>query len=137
MGGCLEVLDFHLSVKHYLPTFEQLDRKILFIETSEEMPSEGRVYCFIAALAELGLLQRFQAILIGYPKAQYCGTYPPEGRDAFILSQKNAIKNALKDYSSNILVIFDMNFGHTDPQIIIPNGGFISIDGANKTITVS
>lgn len=136
-GGCLEVLDFHLSVKHYLPTFEQLDRKILFIETSEEMPSEGRVYCFIAALAELGLLQRFQAILIGYPKAQYCGTYPPEGRDAFILSQKNAIKNALKDYSSNILVIFDMNFGHTDPQIIIPNGGFTSIDGANKTITVS
>ena len=47
-GGCLEVLDLHLSVRRYLPAFEKLDGSILFLETSEEMPSEGLVYCFIA-----------------------------------------------------------------------------------------
>lgn len=133
-GGCLEVLDLHLSVRRYLPQFEQLDDTILFIETSEEMPSEGLVYSFIAALGEIGLLARFRAILMAYPKAQYLGKQPPEGREAFIINQKNAVISALRDYNSNIPVVFNMNFGHTDPQLIIPNGGIVSIDGAKRTI---
>lgn len=133
-GGCLEVLDLHLSVKTYLPDFEHLDGTILFIETSEEMPAEGFVYRFIAALAELGLLKRFKAILMGYPKAQFCGRYPPEGRDAFILNQQNAVISALKDYDISTPVIFNMNFGHTDPQMIIPNGGSVKIDCAKEKI---
>lgn len=136
-GGCLEVLDLHLSVKSYLPDFEKLNDTILFIETSEEMPSEGFVYRFIAALAELKLLSRFKAILVGYPKAQSLNKYPPEGREAFILNQQNAVINALKDYNSSIPVVFNMNFGHTDPQMIIPNGGLVSIDGKKQTIKFS
>ncbi len=136
-GGCLEVLDLHLSVKRYLPDFERLDGAILFIETSEEMPSEGFVYRFIAALAEIGLLKKFKAILMGYPKAQFCGKQPPEGRDAFIINQQHAVKTALKDYNSSLPVIFNMNFGHTDPQIIIPNGSMVKIDCIAKTIDFS
>ena len=100
-GGCLEVLILHLSVRRYLPDFDLLDGTILFIETSEEMPSEGIVYCFIAALAELGVLSKFKAILMGYPKAQFCDQQPPEGRENFILNQQNAVENALRDYNSN------------------------------------
>lgn len=133
-GGCLEVLDLHLSVRRYLPNFERLHDTILFIETSEDMPAEGFVYCFVAALGELGLLKKFKAILVAYPKAQFCDNQPPGGREAFILSQQEAIKSALRDYQSNIPVVFNMNFGHTDPQLIIPNGGIVSIDGSNKTI---
>jgi muramoyltetrapeptide carboxypeptidase LdcA involved in peptidoglycan recycling len=133
-GGCLEVLDLHLSVKQYLPTAEQLEGTVLFIETSEEMPSEGFVYRFVAALAELGLLKKFKAILMAYPKAQFCGKLPPEGREAYIYNQQNAVKNALKDYGLNIPVIFNMNFGHTDPQIIIPNGGNVKINSKDETI---
>lgn len=133
-GGCLEVLDLHLSVKHYLPKFDQLDDTILFVETSEEMPSEGFVYRFFAALAELGILKRFKTVLMAYPKAQFCGNQPPEGREAFIVNQQNAVKSALRDYNSNIPVVFNMNFGHTDPQIIIPNGGMATIDFEQKTI---
>ena len=99
------------------------------------MPSEGFVYRFFAALAELGLLKKFKAILMGYPKAQFCNHQPPEGREAFILNQQNAVKSALRDYDANIPVVFNMNFGHTDPQIIIPNGGIASIDCARKTIS--
>lgn len=135
-GGCLEVLDLHLSVKRYLPDIDQLNNTVLFIETSEEMPSEGFVYRFIAALAELGVLQKFKAILMAYPKAQFCSKEPPEGRNAFIINQQNAVKKALNDYSSKIPVIFNMNFGHTDPQIIIPNGSFVSIDGLRNMISL-
>ena len=133
-GGCLEVLDLHLSVRRYLPSFDQLDGTILYLETSEEMPVDTAVYRFISALGELGMLQKFKAILMGYPKAQYCGKEPSEGRDAFIINQQNAVKDALRDYGSTIPVVFNMNFGHTDPQIIIPNGGTVLINGAEKTI---
>ncbi|MBS0625176.1 MAG: LD-carboxypeptidase [Verrucomicrobia bacterium] len=133
-GGCLEVLDLHLSVKRYLPDLAQLNDAILFIETSEEMPSEGFVYRFIAALAELHMLEKFQAILMAYPKAQFCDKAPAEGREAFIINQQKAVKSALQDYDVDIPVIFNMNFGHTDPQIIIPNGGHVKINGSLKTI---
>lgn len=136
-GGCLEVLDLHLSVRRYLPCFDQLEGTILYVETSEEMPSEGFVYHFFSALAELGVLKKFKAILMAYPKGQFCGMQPPEGREAYIINQQNAVKNALKDYDSDILVIFNLNFGHTDPQIIVPNGGMVSIDGTKKTIHLS
>ena len=136
-GGCLEVLSFHLSVRKYLPDFEKLNGTILFIETSEEMPAQELVYCFIATLAEIGLLKKFKAILMAYPKAQFCNKQPPEGREAYISNQQNAIKKALTDYGSNIPVIFNMNFGHTDPQMIIPNGGLVIINFKNETIKFS
>lgn len=136
-GGCLEVLDFHLSVNRYLPDFECLNDTILFIETSEEMPTDGFVYRFIAALGELNLLKKFKAILAAYPKAQFCDKLPPGGREFFISQQQEAIKSALRDYEADIPVIFNMNFGHTDPQIIVPSGGLISIDSTKKTIRFS
>lgn len=133
-GGCLETLTLHLSVKKYLPPPEKLEGAILYLETSEEMPPEGFVYRFIAALSELGLCQRFQAILMAYPKAQFCGTFPPEGRDAYILNQQHAVKTALKDYHLDLPVVFHMNFGHTDPQLLLPNGGMVRIDCQTETI---
>jgi len=91
------------------------------------MPSQGFVYRFFATLGELGILN---------PKSQQIGGIePPEGRDNFIINQRLAIKKALQDYKSDLLVIFNLNFGHTDPQIIIPNGGIVLINGIEKTIS--
>lgn len=98
------------------------------------MPTDGFVYRFIAALGELSILKKFKAILVAYPKAQFCDKLPPGGREAYISQQQEAIKTVLKDYKTDIPVIFNMNFGHTDPQVIIPSGGIVSIDGAKKTI---
>ena len=127
-GGCLEVLEYHLLNKEYLPKIEKLNNSILFLETSEEMPSNSFVYRFLAELAKLKILPHFKTILMAYPKAQLCGKEPPEGRNEYILNQKNAVKKALKDHNINIPIIFNMNFGHTDPQMIIPNGGKVKID---------
>lgn len=133
-GGCLEVLDLHLSVKRYLPQLDQLAGCILYLETSEEMPTEGFVYRFLAALGELGILHKLKALLFGRPKAQFCGKMPPEGRDLFLANQQQAVKKALKDYDCHLPVIFNLNFGHTDPQVIVPNGSIACIDSAKKMI---
>ncbi|WP_068469885.1 hypothetical protein [Candidatus Protochlamydia phocaeensis] len=113
---------------------KRLNGGILYVETAEEMPTEGFVYRFFAALAELNVLQRFKAILMAYPKAQFCERKPPEGREAFIGNQQNAVKKALEDYKVRFPVVFNINFGHTDPQMIIPNGGRAIIDGINPTV---
>lgn len=133
-GGCLEVLEQHLAIRHYLPAPEKLSDAVLFLETSEEMPSEGFVYRFFLSLAELGLLQKFKAILIGRPKTQFCGKFPSEGRELFIAHQKQAIKRALKDTHSDALTIFNVDFGHTDPQLLLPSGGKVLINGSEKKL---
>jgi muramoyltetrapeptide carboxypeptidase LdcA involved in peptidoglycan recycling len=135
-GGCLESIASHLHIKTYLPSLKSLADTILFIETAEDMPSSDFVEQFIASLNECGMLSRFKAILVGIPKAQFCGKQPKEGREAYIESQKNAITKALKDHNSHIPVIFNMNFGHTDPQIILPNGGLVKINCAEKQIEI-
>lgn len=133
-GGCLETLALHFSVKRYLPPLDQLEGSILFLETSEEMPSADFVYRFLAVLGELGILRKLKALLVGRPKTQFCGTVPPEGREEFTLNQQHAIKKALQDHHSDLLVVFHLNFGHTDPQIIIPCGALAFVDGTKKTI---
>ena len=33
-------------------------------------------------------------------------------------------------------VVLDVDFGHTDPQLVMPNGGDVRIDPAARTISV-
>lgn len=131
-GGCLEVLDYHFKTKKYLPDFDQ--GIILCLETSEEMPSHGAIYRFIASLAEMNILQKCYGILVGYPKAQFCQILPPEGREAYIKNQQRAILHAMEDHNVSLLTIFNMNFGHTDPQTILPLGSIATLNGIHKTI---
>jgi muramoyltetrapeptide carboxypeptidase LdcA involved in peptidoglycan recycling len=133
-GGCLEILHLHLSTRQYIPGLQELAGSVLFIETSEEMPTTEFVHEFITMIAELKILQQMKAILVAYPKAQFLEKTPSEARDLYIKQQKETIKTSLKDNKINIPTIFNMNFGHTDPQTIIPNGGAVRIDCKNRTI---
>ena len=138
-GGCLEVLDLQLAANnpHYLPTLDEFNNIVLYLETSEELPSEGFVYRFIAALAERNILQRLKGILVGLPKTQFLHIIPPSERELFRANQQRAIKQALTDYICILPVIFNLNFGHTDPQMLIPSGGIVYIDSRKKTICLS
>ncbi|WP_369808909.1 hypothetical protein [Nocardia sp. NRRL S-836] len=33
--------------------------------------------------------------------------------------------------------MFDVDLGHTDPQLVIPVGGRVRVDGPNRAITVT
>jgi muramoyltetrapeptide carboxypeptidase LdcA involved in peptidoglycan recycling len=131
-GGSLEIILMHLSLNTYMP--QDFSNIVLYIETSEEMPNAGIVYRFFAALGERKILQNLSAILVGRPKAEFCGMLPLEGKVAFVENQKIAILQALEDYSIDIPVIFNLDFGHTDPQFVVPSGGKVIIDGIRKKI---
>lgn len=126
-GGCLEVLANHLATRIYWPSPETLAGTILFVESSEVFSPSYTVYAFFQSLGELGLLQNFACVLLGRPKTLTRGQVPAEGELAYVEAQREAVLRALAEYSPCMPVVFGMDFGHTDPQLILPMGAVVSL----------
>lgn len=133
-GGCWEILDWHFLADKYLPSVKDLKGAVLFMETSEELPPADRVYRMLSGIGIRGLLENFSAVLVGRAKTQHRGHLPPEGRDKYTENQREAIIRALNEYAPGIPAVFGLDFGHTDPQLLIPSGGIATIDGNEKKI---
>ncbi|KAL6072268.1 Muramoyltetrapeptide carboxypeptidase LdcA (Peptidoglycan recycling) [Balamuthia mandrillaris] len=136
-GGCLEVLLTHLAANKCIPPANKLDGAVLVVETSETMPPAELVYTFFVALGERGLLQQFSAVLMGRPKTFDRGRTPPGGRESYRHSQRKAVLRALEEYVVDTplpVVVFDLDFGHTDPQLLLPLGAIACVDAEAKSI---
>src|SRR5581483_6232285 len=135
--GNLEVLNWTLRVNRYMQPVEAYAGTIFYFETSEEMPSATEVYRILMCMGERGLLQQFAAVLVGRPKAwSFEHPHAPEEKATFTREQIEAVIRALNEYSPNVLTIFHLDIGHTDPQFVLPNGGQVSIDGFQKKLSV-
>ena len=40
-------------------------------------------------------------------------------------------------YAPDTMIVFDVDLGHTDPQVVIPVGGPVEIDGPDRATTVT
>jgi muramoyltetrapeptide carboxypeptidase LdcA involved in peptidoglycan recycling len=60
-----------------------------------------------------------------------------EAKRAFRRSQQDAVRRAFERYGQNPLIVFDVDFGHTEPQFVIPTGGLVRVDGIAREITVT
>ena len=45
--------------------------------------------------------------------------------------------SAASRYAPDALLVFNVDFGHTDPQLIMPIGGHIRLDGIRRRIWVT
>jgi muramoyltetrapeptide carboxypeptidase LdcA involved in peptidoglycan recycling len=136
-GGCLEIVDFHLRAGRYLQDDAAYDGCVLFLETSEELPGAEYVYRVLMGMAERGLLTRFGGLLMGRPKAWSLDTpNTPRLRDAYVEAQREAVLRAFEEYHPGIPLVFDVDLGHTDPQLVVPNGGDVRIDPTARTVSV-
>jgi muramoyltetrapeptide carboxypeptidase LdcA involved in peptidoglycan recycling len=137
-GGCLEILDFHLRAGRYLLASEEYAGCVLLLETSEEMPGAPYVYRMLMGMGERGMLEQFAAVVVATPKAwdREVGQSVPQ-RSQFAADQREAMVRALDEYNPGVPTVFGLDFGHTDPQIVIPHGGSITVDGINRTVTVT
>ena len=134
-GGCLEILDWQLAVRRWLAPFEEYDSCVLLLETSEELPPAEQVYRILRNAGEAGWLHRFAAVLVGRAMAWNIDRRTtPEQKAAYVRDQAEAVSRALDEYCPGVLTVLDVDFGHTDPQLIIPHGGRIRIDGPARRI---
>jgi muramoyltetrapeptide carboxypeptidase LdcA involved in peptidoglycan recycling len=135
-GGNLEIISWLLQAG-LVPPDDALDGCVLYTETSEELPSATEVYRILRNMGERGLLARFPAVLVGRAKAWDFGQRnDPAQKREYVAQQRAAVLRALGEYHPAAMIIFDVDVGHTDPQLIIPNGGDIRLDGPARQILV-
>ena len=127
IGGCLEVLDW-LRGTSVWPELSVWQGAILFLETSEDEPSPGAVGRMLRALAACGMLGRVAGILIGRPHGQE--TDPVDHDDAIL--QVVAHEQGLAD----LPIVSAMDFGHTDPMMVLPYGVVAEIDCDNRRVSI-
>ncbi len=124
-GGCIEVLQYFLNGTAFWPDQDFWNGKILFLETSEEHPPISVVRYTLRGLAMQGVFDRISGLAFG------------RARD-YSLEEKTHLDKAIvtivtKEFGHPELpILTNLDFGHTDPQWIIPLGVKAEIDCINK-----
>jgi muramoyltetrapeptide carboxypeptidase LdcA involved in peptidoglycan recycling len=122
IGGCMEVLEF-LKGTDYWPEKEVWNGAVLFLETSEDMPSPSYFKWWLRNYAAQGIFKQIAGIIVARP---YHNQYISEYNDILIkvISDEEGL--------SDLPIITEMDFGHTCPTFTIPYGVEAEIDCINK-----
>jgi len=135
-GGNLEILHRNLAANRWIRPVEDYAGCVLLLETSEELPSATAVFRMLRDAGERGLLAQFPAVLVGLAKASSLQRRTtPQERERYRADQRDAVLRALDRYNPSAMAVFDIDFGHTDPQWVLPYGGTITVDGPARQIT--
>ncbi|MFC7216602.1 S66 peptidase family protein [Streptomyces polyrhachis] len=137
-GGCLEILAWQLmadsEVQRDPAAYEGC---VLMLETSEELPPATEVFRTLRNMGERGLLARFPALLMGRPKTwSFERPLDAGARARYAAEQREAVLRATAAYAPEAMVVFDVDFGHTDPQLVLPYGGTVRVDGPARRVSV-
>ncbi len=123
-GGCIEVLEFMKATEFWCES-SFWKNKILFFETSEEKPSVDQVSRMLRNYGMQGVFDKISALIFG--RARDYSTIEKKQLDDAILNI------VVGEFGNNkIPIITDMDFGHTDPQWILPLGIKAQIDCKKK-----
>ncbi|MDP9396246.1 MAG: LD-carboxypeptidase [Actinomycetota bacterium] len=134
-GGNLEVLHWNLAANRWIRPVEDYAGCVLLLETSEEMPPATEVFRMLRNAGERGLLEQFPAVLVGTAKASSLDRRTDlEERYRYRSQQREAILHAFDRYSSSAMIVFNVDLGHTDPQLVLPYGGSATVDGPARRI---
>jgi muramoyltetrapeptide carboxypeptidase LdcA involved in peptidoglycan recycling len=134
-GGCVESIDEILRHGVQIPSLDDFNNVILITESSEEIPSADYVYRVYRALGERGILGRVQGVLVGRAKAwEFDKQKSAEEKKEYKQKQYEAILRAVREYNKTIPVVQNLDFGHTNPQIALPYGSRVRIDGVAKKL---
>nr|WP_281400973.1 hypothetical protein [Amycolatopsis umgeniensis] len=137
-GGNLAIVSWLLMADKAVRPVEEYAGQVLILETSEELPSDEEVYRVLRCMGERGLLRQFSALLFAKPKTWALDRpTTPEESAAYRAAQRAAVLRALDEYAPEMMAVFDVDFGHTDPQLVIPYGGSIRVDGVAERIFVT
>jgi len=129
IGGCLDVLDW-LRGTPVWPGPERWDGAVLFLETSEEAPAPLAVTRMLRALAACGALERAAALLFGRPG----GDVAEAQFDAYDEGLLGVIRDELG--RSDMPIITRMDFGHTEPNTVLPYGLRTRVDPLERSVVL-
>jgi muramoyltetrapeptide carboxypeptidase LdcA involved in peptidoglycan recycling len=125
-GGCIEVLDFMQGTRFW-PDVSFWQNKLLFLETSEEKPSAHQIQRILRTFGVQGIFEQVNALLFARPRG-------------FTDDEKKQLNNIIRSVIQvefaidSLPIMVNCEFGHTDPQIIMPNGICTEVNFEKETI---
>lgn len=134
-GGCVETLTVQLESNIYLPDEEDLKDIVLYLETAEDIPEHWVVEYLLIALGERGILSKTKAVLVGRPKAwQLEKQLDADQKNQYRKDQRDIVVRTVREYNNDAIIVQNMDFGHTDPQIIVPSRNKARIDESTRSV---
>lgn len=134
-GGCVESFVAQFAVGSYLPDVNSLAGTVLFLETAEDIPEPWLVEYVLSGMGERGWFDKLQGVLVGRPKAwEFDKQKSVAEKASYRKEQRETILSVVREYNQNVPVIQNMDFGHTDPQIVLPMGQKVRIDSSAQKI---
>jgi muramoyltetrapeptide carboxypeptidase LdcA involved in peptidoglycan recycling len=135
-GGNLEILQWNLATGRWIHPVEAYAGCILVLETSEERPPPSEVYRMLRNMGERGLLEVCPALIWGRPPVGDHDRHPsPEEAASLRRANRDAVSKAVSEYHPDMLVVMDVDLGHTSPQWVVPYGGQLTVDGERQRLT--
>lgn len=122
-GGCIEVLEFIKSTKFY-PQDNFWSNKILYFETSEEKPPISSVKYMLRNYGVQGIFDKINGIIFARAR-----DYSDEEKKELEAMVAKVV--SVEFGNASLSIITNAEFGHTDPQIVLPNGVEIEVDLTN------
>jgi muramoyltetrapeptide carboxypeptidase LdcA involved in peptidoglycan recycling len=123
-GGCIEVLEF-LKGTDFWPAKDFWNQKTLFFETSEDKPAIDQVKCMLRNYGVQGVFAKISAVLFGRAR-----DYSPQEKEELDKAIKSVIADEFEQ--PDLPIVTNMDFGHTDPQFLLPLGAKAELDCENK-----
>ena len=123
-GGCLSVLE-RLKETPYWPDAEFWRNRFLFLETSENVPTPDAVAEVLRDYGARGILERIGGLLFGRAR----GFSDLEKEQLFA----RLVRVAGEFGRADLTIVAELDFGHTDPQWVIPLGVTAEVDHVAKT----
>lgn len=137
-GGCVESLFVQFTAGRYLPNSADLAGAVLFLETAEDIPEHWVIEYLLMGMGERGWLDKFKAVLIGRPKAwDFDKPNPREAKASYRKEQAETVARIVRHYNTTIPIVQNVDFGHTDPQIVLPMGSQVQVTSSSKKLTFS
>ncbi|CAM5221196.1 Muramoyltetrapeptide carboxypeptidase LdcA involved in peptidoglycan recycling OS=Ureibacillus acetophenoni OX=614649 GN=SAMN05877842_12613 PE=3 SV=1 [Ureibacillus acetophenoni] len=125
IGGCMEVLEFAIGTELWTES-KYWENSILFFETSEDKPEPNLIKYWLRNYAAQGILQKANGIIFGKPQDE-----------KYYEEYIEVILNVMKEFDlENLPILYNLNFGHTEPKFILPYGTMAEINCNKKTFTI-
>ena len=135
-GGCLEIVEWTLAVGRWVHPTSAYDGCVLALEASEDMPSPTECFYMLRNLGERGILGAASALLWGRPPVSTREQPRTEEEAAGLRAERReVVLRAVADYNPGLVVVLDVDFGHTSPQLLVPYGGRVTVDGERQVLT--
>ncbi len=137
-GGCVESLIVQSSTGKYLPTDSDIENTVLFLETAEDIPEHWIIEYLLTGFGERGWLNKFKAVLVGRAKAwEFDKQNSPEAKAEYRKQQRDTVLKVVREYNSQIPVVQNLDFGHTDPQLSLPLGRTARVLASSRKILLN